>query len=177
MIQPCQPNGYGFNLRCAPTWRTCNKIISVLCLVCLQVHTSMISTMIGLEITMHWSMCTPTFNGELFDYHKCNVKCWADVELIWLFIPFCSQRLFPLQEPGMNYEASSLTEEEIKVNCYELHMSMEPFINGNNKAVNNTVPQRGFCTVVAVLLASSKLPSSLCHPGMYPYIGFFFLKW
>lgn len=30
---------------------------------------------------------------------------------------FSLKRLFPLQEPGVNYEASPLTKEEIQVNC------------------------------------------------------------
>lgn len=49
-----------------------------------------------------------------------------NVHFLFLFvITLSSQRLFPLQEPGMNYEASPLTKEEIKVKSYKVEISTE----------------------------------------------------
>lgn len=58
-----------------------------------------------------WSMYTPTFNGKLLYNNTCHLKCLVEC----LYSLFVSLRLFPLQEPGMNYEASPLTREEIEV--------------------------------------------------------------
>lgn len=65
----------------------------------------------GMETMKALSTCTHIFSGKLLYSHKYDVKS---------SVPVCndifSQRLFPLQEPGVNYEASTLTKEEITVN-------------------------------------------------------------
>lgn len=70
-------------------------------------------TCIGLDITKPWSSCTPTSSGELLSECFCgntgtsfagsSLKCVS------------SPRLFPLQEPGLNSEATPLTKEEVEV--------------------------------------------------------------
>lgn len=67
----------------------------------------------GIKIIMHWSLYTHIFNGKLSSNHRCDVTCAIPVYEMYVFF---LQRLFPLQEPGVNSDASTLTKEEIKVN-------------------------------------------------------------
>lgn len=64
----------------------------------------------GIGTMKDLSTCKPIFSGKLVYSHKYDVKSSVPVYDIF------SQRLFPLQEPGVNYEASTLTKEEITVN-------------------------------------------------------------
>ncbi|XP_006784730.1 opioid growth factor receptor-like protein 1 [Neolamprologus brichardi] len=49
---------------------------------------------------------------SITEFHKNWYKDYERLEYVHTYI----QWLFPLQEPGVNYEASTLTKEEIRVN-------------------------------------------------------------
>lgn len=66
----------------------------------------------GMDSMTYWSLCTPTFSGKSYKMYVIPVKMLREV----ICDSILCQRLFPLQEPGMNYQASPLTMEEIKVN-------------------------------------------------------------